>query len=225
MAAASPRSSRGTTRCSRAWSRRSGPTRAYGPCWLAGSVGRGAADAGSDLDLVVTVVDLAAFAEPAVWALLDPVITLPIPGCRGASRSPPARGCASTWCWRRPRTSPASAYTRRVRVLDRDGLEPPARGRAGRPRRRPDAGRRSSSSCGSRRSSPPPSSRARTGCSVRSAVAALPPDALRPARRVEPSDAGDGRQAVESAGCAEPTRPPRSLPPTRGRPGRAWWRR
>ncbi len=51
--------------------------------WLAGSVGRGVADAGSDLDLVVTVVDVHAFAEPAVWAAARPVITTPIPGMPG----------------------------------------------------------------------------------------------------------------------------------------------
>jgi len=35
--------------------------------WLAGSVGRGAVDAGSDLDLVVTVAEVAPFLDVTVW--------------------------------------------------------------------------------------------------------------------------------------------------------------
>ena len=51
--------------------------------WLGGSIGRGVADAGSDLDLVVTVTDRDAFADPSYWDVVDPVITIPIPGLTG----------------------------------------------------------------------------------------------------------------------------------------------
>ncbi len=71
----------------------------------------------------MTVIDVEAFAEPAVWALVDPVITLPIPAWPAASRS--TRGA------RRGAETPAdlagSAYTRRVCAFDRDGLEVPVR--------------------------------------------------------------------------------------------------
>src|SRR5690349_7015550 len=52
--------------------------------WVAGSVARGTADAGSDLDVVVTVRDPAPFTDPVVWSSLDPVITEPIPRRAGS---------------------------------------------------------------------------------------------------------------------------------------------
>lgn len=56
--------------------------------WLSGSLGRGVADAGSDLDLIVTVADQEAdevVAEgAATWAFLEPVITLEMPGLQGS---------------------------------------------------------------------------------------------------------------------------------------------
>jgi hypothetical protein len=64
---------------------------------LAESVGRGVAGAGSDLDLVVTVTDVAAFTEAHVWDVVDPVITTTTTGhpmwsgCRPSSPS----SCAS----------------------------------------------------------------------------------------------------------------------------------
>jgi predicted nucleotidyltransferase len=94
--------------------------------WLAGSVGRGDADAGSDLDLVVTVVDPAEFADPAVWAVVDPLITLPIPGLPGCFAFTTREGLRVDVVLETPADLTRSAYTRRVRVLDRDGLEPPA---------------------------------------------------------------------------------------------------
>ncbi len=51
--------------------------------WLGGSVGRGVADAGSDLDLVVTVTDPSAFLDADVWTTVGAVIALPIPGVAG----------------------------------------------------------------------------------------------------------------------------------------------
>ena len=47
--------------------------------WVSGSVGREAADAGSDLDLVVTVADdaLEVLSDRAVWAPLLPLLCRP----------------------------------------------------------------------------------------------------------------------------------------------------
>jgi hypothetical protein len=99
--------------------------------WLAGSVGRGVADAGSDLDLVVTVVDPADFADPVVWDVVDPVITLPIPGLPGCFAFTTRQGLRVDVVLETPADLARSAYTHRVRVLDRDGLEPPAPADAG----------------------------------------------------------------------------------------------
>jgi hypothetical protein len=90
--------------------------------WVAGSVGRGVADAGSDLDLVVTVVDVHAFAEPTVWAVLDPVITTPIPGMPGCFAFTTREGLRVDVVLETPADVAASPYARRVRVFDRDGL-------------------------------------------------------------------------------------------------------
>lgn len=94
--------------------------------WLAGSVGRGVADAGSDLDLVVTVADVAVFSDPGLWDVVDPVITTPIPGMPGCFAFTTRQGLRVDVVLERGDEVATSAYTRRVRVFDRDGLEPPA---------------------------------------------------------------------------------------------------
>jgi hypothetical protein len=93
--------------------------------WLAGSVGRRVADAGSDLDLVVTVTDLAAFADPHVWDVLDPVITTPIPGTVGCFAFTTRAGLRVDVVLETTDEVASSPYADRVRVLDRDGFEPP----------------------------------------------------------------------------------------------------
>jgi hypothetical protein len=93
--------------------------------WLAGSVGRGVADAGSDLDLVVTVTEVRPYADPGVWAALDPVITTPIPGMPGCFAFTTRGGLRVDVVLETVDELATSTYTRRVRVLDRDGLEPP----------------------------------------------------------------------------------------------------
>jgi len=56
--------------------------------WLGGSLGRGVADAGSDLDLIVTVADQEAdeivAAGASIWAFLEPVITLEMRGLQAS---------------------------------------------------------------------------------------------------------------------------------------------
>jgi hypothetical protein len=94
--------------------------------WLTGSVGRHVADAGSDLDVVVTVTERAAFADPATWAVLDPVITTPIPGLPGCWALTTRQGLRVDLLLETPADVAGSPYTPRVRVLDRDGIEPPA---------------------------------------------------------------------------------------------------
>lgn len=93
--------------------------------WLAGSVGRGVADRGSDLDLVVTVVDPAAFRTAAAWAVVDAVITYPVPGLAGLAMTT-REGLRLDAVLEKPDEVASSPYRHRVRVLDRDGLEPPA---------------------------------------------------------------------------------------------------
>lgn len=78
--------------------------------FLGGSIGRGVADAGSDLDLLVTVadVDFDAVAEEIAGILadvVDPVITLTIPGMPGSNAYTTRSGLASTSCWSASRTS------------------------------------------------------------------------------------------------------------------------
>ncbi|HEY3527982.1 MAG TPA: nucleotidyltransferase domain-containing protein [Nocardioides sp.] len=94
--------------------------------WLGGSVGRGVADAGSDLDLVVTVADRSAYHDPSVWDVLDPVITTPIPGMPGCFAFTTRDGLRVDIVLETPEEVASSAYVNRLRVLDRDGLEPPA---------------------------------------------------------------------------------------------------
>jgi predicted nucleotidyltransferase len=103
--------------------------------WLTGSVGRGVADAGSDLDLVVTVTDRDEFDDADVWAVLDPVISIPIPGLPGCWAFTTREGLRVDLVLETLDEVAGSAYTHRVLVLDRDGLEPPSTAEA---RRGPD---------------------------------------------------------------------------------------
>jgi predicted nucleotidyltransferase len=100
--------------------------------WLSGSVGRGVADAGSDLDLVVTVSDVAAFRDPEAWAVVDPVIVLPIPGPAGFAFTT-REGLRLDVVLETPDEVAASPYVRRMSLLDRDGLPPPLVARVERP--------------------------------------------------------------------------------------------
>jgi predicted nucleotidyltransferase len=92
--------------------------------WLSGSVGRGVADAGSDLDLVVTVTDVGAFSDRAAWAVVDPVITIPIGGVAGFAFTT-REGLRLDVVLETPADVASSPYVHRVSVLDRDGLVPP----------------------------------------------------------------------------------------------------
>ncbi|HEX5089232.1 MAG TPA: nucleotidyltransferase domain-containing protein [Nocardioides sp.] len=99
--------------------------------WVSGSVARGTADAGSDLDVVVTVRDPAPFTDPSAWSSLDPVITEPIPG-RAASFALTVRsGLRIDVVVEGVEELAATPYRHRVEVFDRDGLvvpDPPADG-------------------------------------------------------------------------------------------------
>jgi hypothetical protein len=94
--------------------------------WLAGSVGRGVADAGSDLDLVVTVTDVDAFSDAHVWDVVDPVITTPIPGMPGCFAFTTRAGLRVDIVLETPEGLPASAYGRRLPVFDHDARDLPA---------------------------------------------------------------------------------------------------
>jgi predicted nucleotidyltransferase len=92
--------------------------------WLSGSVGRGVADTGSDLDLVVTVTDPGAFRDPARWTVVDAVVTIPIGGGRGLAFTT-RKGLRLDVLLETPDEVATSPYTYRLRLLDRDGLVPP----------------------------------------------------------------------------------------------------
>jgi hypothetical protein len=71
------------------------------------------------------VTDQAPFADRSTWeGVLDPVITIPIPGMRGLALTT-RDGLRVDLLIETPAELPDTPYTRRVRVLDRDGLEPP----------------------------------------------------------------------------------------------------
>jgi predicted nucleotidyltransferase len=95
--------------------------------WLSGSVGRGAADAGSDLDLVVTVVDdgFEALADPAFWSPLDPLLCLALSFLPGAAVITTRDGLRLDVVLERVSELASTPYRRRLVVLDRDGLEVP----------------------------------------------------------------------------------------------------
>lgn len=96
--------------------------------WLAGSVGRGVADRGSDLDLVVSVRDEAVteFEDPQQWSMLDPLITTPIPGMPGCFAFTTRAGLRVDVLVETVSGLGRSPYRHRIRVLDRDGLVVPA---------------------------------------------------------------------------------------------------
>jgi hypothetical protein len=93
--------------------------------WLSGSLGRGTADAGSDLDLILTVTDLDAFTDPARWARLDPVITIAIPGLPGCFALTTSAGLRIDLVVEKVDELAATPYRYRVGVLDKDGLDVP----------------------------------------------------------------------------------------------------
>ena len=101
------------------------PDRRVRALWLAGSVGRGVADAGSDLDVVVTVTCRAEFADSTVWSCLDPVITKPIPGAPGCFAFTTREGLRVDVVVETPTNLVATGYRDRVCVFDRDGLGVP----------------------------------------------------------------------------------------------------
>jgi hypothetical protein len=105
--------------------------------WLSGSVGRGLADGGSDLDLVVTVTDPAPFRDPAVWAVADAVITIPIAGGQGLAFTTRA-GLRLDVVLETSDEVGSSPYSHRLRVFDRDESTPPT---PAAPQRAPDVGR------------------------------------------------------------------------------------
>jgi predicted nucleotidyltransferase len=94
--------------------------------WLAGSVGRGVADAGSDLDLVVTLSSVDGFADPSVWEMLEPVLTTPIPGMPGCFAFTTREGLRVDIVLETVADPAGSPYVDRVGVFDRDGPQPAA---------------------------------------------------------------------------------------------------
>lgn len=95
--------------------------------WVSGSVGREAADAGSDLDVIVTVVDAAfdTLADPSVWAPLDPLLCLPLSFLPGAAVITTRAGLRLDAVVERVSDLPVTPYRRRLVVFDRDGLPVP----------------------------------------------------------------------------------------------------
>lgn len=95
--------------------------------WVSGSVGREAADAGSDLDLVMTVADDAfeTMSDRAVWAPLDPLLCLSLPFLPGAAVITTRAGLRLDVVVERVADLPTTHYRQRLVVLDRDGLELP----------------------------------------------------------------------------------------------------
>ena len=94
--------------------------------WLSGSVGRGTADAGSDLDVVVTVTDAEEFAASQTWDCLDPVIRLPIPGLPGSVAVVTRAGLRVDVVVESVADLAETPYRHRVPVFDRGGLRLPA---------------------------------------------------------------------------------------------------
>jgi hypothetical protein len=95
--------------------------------WVSGSVGRLAADAGSDLDVVVTVADDAfeTLSDRAVWAPLDPLLCLSLPFLPGAAVITTRAGLRLDVVLERVADLATTPYRKRLVVLDRDGLKLP----------------------------------------------------------------------------------------------------
>jgi hypothetical protein len=94
--------------------------------WLTGSVGRGVADAGSDLDLLVTVTDVGELGEAREWDVVDPVITTPIAGMPGCFAFTTRAGLRVDVVLESVADVGTSSYVHRVRVFDHDDLHPPS---------------------------------------------------------------------------------------------------
>ena len=92
--------------------------------WLSGSAGRESADAGSDLDLVVTVAEDAfdGMADPSVWAPLDPLLCLDLRFLPGAFAITMRDGLRLDVVLERVGDLASTPYRRRLLVLDRAGL-------------------------------------------------------------------------------------------------------
>ncbi len=95
--------------------------------FLGGSIGRGVADAGSDLDLLVTVSDADFDAVAGELAgiladVVDPVITLAIPGMPGTSAFTARSGLRVDVVLERIADIDRPAFRRRVTVFDRAGV-------------------------------------------------------------------------------------------------------
>lgn len=97
--------------------------------WLSGSLGRGVADAGSDLDLVVTVEDQAhdAFVGDggSTWAFLDPVISFGMPGLPGSFVLTTPDGLRVDTVLERESDVASTPYRHRLPVFDRRSAQPP----------------------------------------------------------------------------------------------------
>jgi predicted nucleotidyltransferase len=92
--------------------------------FLGGSIGRGVADAGSDLDLLVTVSDadfdtVARELAGILVATVDPVITLAIPGMPGTNAYTTRQGLRVDVVLERIADLDEPAFRRRVTVFDR----------------------------------------------------------------------------------------------------------
>ena len=94
--------------------------------WLAGSVGRGVADAGSDLDVVATVTSVQDFVDPTSWSVLDPLITTAIPGMPGCFAFTTRDALRVDVVLETPADLAETSYRSRIRVFDHDGLALPA---------------------------------------------------------------------------------------------------
>jgi predicted nucleotidyltransferase len=117
--------------------------------WLSGSVGRGVADAGSDLDIVVAIAPESVAAFAADWRawlaeITDTVLARPLPRLPGSFSS------VTTECLRldvvaeQAGAADADSLARRLLVLDKDGAASvsPRRAEGGQP---PETGQRAES--------------------------------------------------------------------------------
>jgi hypothetical protein len=95
--------------------------------WLSGSAGREAADAGSDLDLVVTVTDegFEPLAARDFWQPLDPLLCLDLPFLPGAAVITTRDGLRLDVVLERVADLPATPYRTRLAVVNDDGLVVP----------------------------------------------------------------------------------------------------
>jgi predicted nucleotidyltransferase len=95
--------------------------------FLGGSIGRGVADAGSDLDLLVTAADaefdaVAAELAGILEAVVDPIVTLDIPGMPGSQAYTTRQGLRVDVVLERRCEVDRPAFRRRVTVFDRDDV-------------------------------------------------------------------------------------------------------